>query len=631
MTLGASSAVIPDIWKNALSLCAAGWGWILLTQWGNSESAFFGVRVDNKFEDGPEAQEIFSRYLLEIITLTIALVFVSTLQQWLFQRQLPSTYIYEFLCLEVLQALGVRIAYWKARNRTLPFAAPVQTMQIADFASLNPPSLIWNLFYWPAVYLPLISISALAIYLHYHWTIFPLPYAITFPVSESSPPIAWSLSVLVRAYWSVIAAILLDVAGVLVALGFSFHIRVNEWGDDDAERWSYRKLLMIITAAATWILTAIVIVVQLQLPLLPKRMDTGIEQFWMISVVAFIVFLPATNFFLLFLLYNKRPVGAVNRSRDDCWKFGLYYFNPRDQVWIVPTRFGAWPVLNLGRPVAWIIILISVASLGVRWYGKSPLAHDPEHASLESQFALATLQLRGGNSEGSDHLIRMARHNNDPAIWTSVAYELTANHSRPRLAREWAEKAVAAEESLNSQSRLAFTFPGDWRMMAALAASWSNLGYVCSWKGDLDCAQKYLAAAWTLDPLPAYNNELAVVLKTVPRPLDSILTCLKLQNGIPVRQAVNISVPGSKDGTAYFDVLLSQTQPPTIQWSRGDKTLSGAAEIILPTLTFPWPDDNGSEKVRLREKLTCAGVDSTCELMALSPAEAQTIRPDLPH
>lgn len=630
MTLGFPSAAIHDIWRNALSLCAAAWGWLLLTRWGNSESAFFGVRVDNEFEDGPDAQEIYSRYRFEVIALTTTLIFLSTLQHWFFQRQPPSTYVCEFLCFELLQATGVRIAYWRARNQTLPFAAPADTVQMADIASLNPPSLIWNLLYWPSVYLPLIAISTLAVYLHYHWAIFPFPYAITFPVTESSPPIAWSLHVLLRAYWSVILAILLDVAGVLIAHGFSFHIRVNEWGDDDAERWSYRKLLIIITAACTWILTATVIVVELQLPLLPKRMDTGIEQFWMISVVAFFVFLPAANFFLLFLLYNKRPVGAVNRSQDDCWRFGLYYFNPRDQVWIVPTRFGAWPALNFGRPLAWTLVLIAVAGLSLRWYGKSPLIHDPERATTESQFAIATLQLRGGKSEGSDQLIRMARHNNDTAIWTSVAYELTANHARPRLAREWAEKAVASEESLSSQAGLTFTTTRNWQMMAALAAYWSNLGYVCSWQGDLDCAQRYLAAAWTLDPLRAYSNELTVVLKAAPKPLDRILETPKLENGIPVRQVVNISVLGSKAGTAYFDVLLSEAQPPAIQWSRGDKNLSGAAEVILPTLTFPWPDV-GSEKVRLREKLTCAGVDSACELTAISPEEAQTVRPNLPH
>jgi uncharacterized membrane protein len=625
------SAVIHDIWKNALSLCAAAWGWLLLTRWGNSESTFFGVRVDNKFEDGLEAQTIYSRYQLEVVALTAALILFSTLQQWFFQRQLPSPYVYEFLSFELLQAVGVRIAYWRARNQTLPFAAPANTVRIADIASLSPPSLVWNVLYWPSVYLPLIAVSTLAVYLHYHWTVFPFPYAISFPVTKSSPPIAWSFNVLLRAYWSVILAVLLDVAGVLIAHGFSFHIRVNEWGDDDADRWSYRKLLMITTAACTWILTAIVMVVELQLPLLPKRMDTGIEQFWMISIVAFFVFLPAANFFVLFLLYNKRPVGAVNRSQDDCWWFGLYYFNPRDQVWIVPTRFGAWPALNFGKPLAWILILISAASLSLRWYTKSPLVHDPEQATTESQFAMSAMQLRDGKSEGSDQLIHLARHNNDPAIWTSVAFELTANHSRPRLAREWAEKAVAAEESLSSQAPPASTTATDWQMMAALAASWSNLGYVCSWQGDLDCAQRYLAAAWTLDPLPAYSNELVVVLRAVPKPLGAILTSVKLQNGIPMRPVVKISVQGSKAGTAYFDVLISETLPPAIQWSRGDKNLAGAAESIARTLDFPWPEKNGTEKVRLRENLICTGIDSGCELTALSPAEARAVRPSPIH
>jgi hypothetical protein len=141
----------------------------------------------------------------------------------------------------------------------------------------------------------------------------------------------------------------------------------------------------------------------------------------------------------------------------------------------------------------------------------------------------------------------------------------------------------------------------------------------------LDCAQKYLTAAWALDPLPAYKNELVVVLRAVPKPLEKIAATLKLENGIPVRQVVIISVLGSKAGTAYFDVLLSATEPAAIQWLRGEKNLSGAAEIILPTLDFPWPDGGGEKKVRVREKLVCTGVDSVCGVMALSSGEAKGV------
>jgi hypothetical protein len=98
-----------------------------------------------------------------------------------------------------------------------------------------------------------------------------------------------------------------------------------------------------------------------------------------------------------------------------------------------------------------------------------------------------------------------------------------------------------------------------------------------------------------------------------------------------VRQVVNISLQGSNAGTAYFDVLLSEKEPTKIVWSRLDRNLSGAAESIARNLAFPWPDDGGSEKVRFREKLTCTGFDSACELMALSPEEAVTVRPNLPR
>jgi uncharacterized membrane protein len=623
------SDVVHDIWMGGLSLCAAAWGWIALTRWGNSESSFFGVRVDNKFEDSAEAQQIDSRYIHEIIILTGALILFTAFLLLYFRQLLPPIHPYDFWPLELLQACAVRVAYWRARNHTLPFAAPTESVQTADLASLDSPSLLWNVIYWPCVCLPVIAVGILAFYLRSHWTTLPFPYAITFPVTENSPPIAWSLHIFLRAYSLPVLAALVGITGVLSAYAFSFHSRINEWGDDE-DRWSYRKLLMSSTVALTWIGMAILIIMQLNPASTPKQIGPGSSQAWVIAGAVLIVMMPIAALWMTLLLYYKRPTGTVNRAQDNCWKFGLYYFNSSDAAWIVPSRFGAGAALNFARPFAWILIVILAAAFGMRLYvGPTPRSDDPEHSALESQFAIATLQLRNSNSEGSDHLIRMARHNNDPAIWTSAAYELTAYHARPRLAREWAEKAVASEEALSSQGRSTFTTFADLEMMAALAASWSNLGYVCSWQGDLDCAQKYLAAAWTLDPLPGYKNELVVVLKAVPKPLDQILAAVKLDNGIPVRQGVNVSVPGSKAGTGYFDVLVSRTEPAAIQWFSGEKDLSGAAEIILPVLNFPWPSDGGNATVRMRERLVCTGVDSACELTALSSEEAKSVWPSL--
>jgi uncharacterized membrane protein len=625
--------VIHDIWMGGISLCFAAWGWIALTRWGNSESSFFGVRVDNKFEDSAEAQQIDSRYIHEIIILTGALIVLSTFLLLFFRQVLPPIHPYDFWPLGLLQAITVRIAYWNAHNRTLPFAAPAESVRTANLASLNSPPLVWSLFYWPCVFLPLIAVGILAFYLRSHWTTFPFPYAVNFPVTENSSPIAWSLKIFLRAYRLPVIAALVGIAGVLHAYALSFHCRINEWGDDDEQRWSYRKLLMSSAVAVTWFITAILIIMYLNPPSTPKQFRPNSSDAWVITAAVLIVFLPIVAIFLTLLLYNNRPSGTVNRSQNDSWKFGLYYFDSSDAAWIVPTRFGTGAALNFRRPFAWVVLLILAVAFGVRWSaGPEPRIDDPElstRAALESQFAIATLQLRSGNTEGSDHLIRMARRNEDPAIWASVAYELTAYHVRPRLAREWAEKAVAEEELRSSRANRTFTVFAGWENMSALAASWSNLGFVCSWQGDLDCAQEYLTAAWTLDPLPAYKNELIVALKAVPKPLEQILAAVKIADGIPVRQVTKLSVPGSKAGAAYFDVLLSRTEPAEIRWFSGEKELSGATEFILPVLSFPWPEDGGTEKVRVREKLVCTGVESPCELTALSSGEARIVWPNL--
>ncbi len=380
---------------------------------------------------------------------------------------------------------------------------------------------------------------------------------------------------------------------MLVAYAFSFRSRINEWGEDDEQRWSYRKLLIIAIVLPTWLFNAWVIVFELMTSSPTVHSLAGTNQLWQLAAISFLLFGPyvvvSALLFLRLLLYFNRPVGmTVNRTQDSCWKFGRYYFNPRDGAWVVPARFGAGGVsLNYGQPLGWMLLLISATGLGLIWNVKSPIPNFEPHDPVQSQFATASLQLRGGEFAASDRLLYMARHNDDPAVWSSVAYELTKNHVKPDSARQWAKRAVTREEQVTSQIPLLMNDGENREEMARLAALWSNLGYVCSSQGDLDCAQPYLEAAWALDPLPAYRDELAVVLKAVPKPQDGkILATLEIQNGVPVRNAVNVSVPGRKAGTAYFNVVLSQKGPVAIRWASGDENLSGAAELVGRTIAL---------------------------------------------
>lgn len=41
---------------------------------------------------------------------------------------------------------------------------------------------------------------------------------------------------------------------------------------------------------------------------------------------------------------------------DRCWKGGLIYYNPSDPALMVPKRLGIGYTLNLGRPLAWLVV-----------------------------------------------------------------------------------------------------------------------------------------------------------------------------------------------------------------------------------------------------------------------------------
>jgi uncharacterized membrane protein len=43
-----------------------------------------------------------------------------------------------------------------------------------------------------------------------------------------------------------------------------------------------------------------------------------------------------------------------------CWKWGLFYVDPADRRVLVPRRLGPGRTLNLGRPAAWLVLLLVI-------------------------------------------------------------------------------------------------------------------------------------------------------------------------------------------------------------------------------------------------------------------------------
>jgi uncharacterized membrane protein len=63
------------------------------------------------------------------------------------------------------------------------------------------------------------------------------------------------------------------------------------------------------------------------------------------------------------ILEQKGPIG--DRTPDRCWKAGMFYVNPSDPAVLVEKRFGIGYTLNFGRPAAWLLLGLILASAAI--------------------------------------------------------------------------------------------------------------------------------------------------------------------------------------------------------------------------------------------------------------------------
>jgi uncharacterized membrane protein len=52
------------------------------------------------------------------------------------------------------------------------------------------------------------------------------------------------------------------------------------------------------------------------------------------------------------------PIG--DRTSDDCWKLGQFYYNPDDPTIWIEKRAGLGYTLNFGQPLSWAILVVAL-------------------------------------------------------------------------------------------------------------------------------------------------------------------------------------------------------------------------------------------------------------------------------
>ena len=278
----------------------------------------------------------------------------------------------------------------------------------------------------------------------------------------------------------------------------------------------------------------------------------------------------------------------------------------------------------------------------------------------ELQVSLGDAYLNLGQDDKAlatfDHAVEISA---TPLVWNNIAYQLSLKKSHLDRAQQYAESAVSATTAALRNVTLDRLTPQELPLVPSLIAYWDTLGWVYFTEGNLDKAEKYVAAAWGLGQHGEVGDHLGQIyekegkkdralrtyelatagLRPVPETRDRIDALLKsdaklkndVKNGKEDLQSLRtIDLGKAKEtGSAEFWVLLSGGGAPAkaeaVKFVNGEERLKIFTDALRTAeyrLTFP---DNTPVKVLRRGILSCSTTTGNCALVLMLPDDVRTV------
>ncbi|MGC2477426.1 MAG: DUF3857 domain-containing protein [Candidatus Sulfotelmatobacter sp.] len=265
----------------------------------------------------------------------------------------------------------------------------------------------------------------------------------------------------------------------------------------------------------------------------------------------------------------------------------------------------------------------------------------------EDQKALATF----------DHAVEL---NATPLVWNNIAYQLSLKKTHLDRAQQYAESAVSATAAALRNISLDRLTQKDLPLVPSLIAYWDTLGWVEFSEGNLDKAEKYVAAAWSLGHHGEVGDHLGQIYEKRGEKDRALRTYALSMNGlrpIPETRERLASLAGgdtkadaavshfkeelerlrtvdlgkaTQNGNADFFILLSGgagevAKVDAVKFVSGDEKLKSYTDALRTAdyhLTFP---DDTPVKVLRRGTVSCSVATGTCKFILTLPDDVRTV------
>jgi len=255
-----------------------------------------------------------------------------------------------------------------------------------------------------------------------------------------------------------------------------------------------------------------------------------------------------------------------------------------------------------------------------------------------------------------DHAVELSA---TPLVWNNIAYQLSLKKSHLDRAQQYAESAISATAAALRNVSLDRLSRNDLPLVQSLIAYWDTLGWIEFAQGNLDRAQKYVSAAWTLGHHGEVGDHLGQIYEKLGNRDLALRTYALSMNGLrptPETRERLASLAGGDTkaqaaisqyrdelqhlstmdlgkttltGNADFFVLLSggagqAAKVDAVKYVSGDERLKSYTEALRTAdyhLTFP---DGTPVKILRRGTLSCSAT-SGCKFLLMLPDDVRTV------
>lgn len=293
----------------------------------------FGIAVPPEVRYGAQGAQLLRHYQVRLLPWTAGAVLIGL---WIASAWLA-------VLLAVLPLVTLIAATWlfyQGRSAARPFGlpgSPVREAQLTDAGDRLGWRLLW--FLPPAGLL-----GATALYLRGNWDRIPARFAIHWDLNGH--PNGWSH----RSAGGVYGPLILGALMILFLLALAM---LTYRG---ARRGTQRSTVFVVMTAVSYLIALVFSM-------------AGLSPFWApptwVVVGGLPVFLAVIALLIIRAYSQPEPEGeTVERTPEECWHAGGFYYNPNDPALFVEKRLGIGFTINFGNRLSWVILGAMVVFIG---------------------------------------------------------------------------------------------------------------------------------------------------------------------------------------------------------------------------------------------------------------------------